>query len=510
MKQSILIFKNSLLGVLCRVVTIIFTFIIRNFFIKYVGIELLGINSTFASVLETLSLSELGFQSAIIFSLYKPLHDKDLENINAFMNILRIVYHVVGIIFIALSILMLPFLHFILSEIEITPQIYIYYILQAGTSTCTYFYAYKRALLYADQKDYVSKICDMICNIFFGILQCILLVTLKSYTLYLIIKIVQVYISNHILNKFCRKMYPYLQVRKIDVEKLKKVTKDVRNIIASNIAGYVYKSTDNIIISAFISTVSVGYLSNYTVVTKSMRALLVSALNPVIPAIGNYLIEDDSNAGREEMFLLYSHIRYLIAFFTIIPIVLLIDNFICIWIGKNMILEQSLTILISVDLYIDFVHSSTCDFITSAGLFKEEKYVEVVGAIINIATSLLLVRVIGIQGVLLGTVVSQIVFWLGRSVILYRKCLKESWLHFFEYWIRNILYFIFFTICCLIGKMIIGLIEGNGGICHFITKAIVLEICLGVISVPMLAWVPEHRKLLKLLLKIKAGNKKNL
>ena len=79
------------MGMVSQIVTIIFTFITRNLFIKYIGVELLGINSTFASVLGTLSLAELGFQTAITYSLYRPLHDDNKNEINDIMSIFSFV-----------------------------------------------------------------------------------------------------------------------------------------------------------------------------------------------------------------------------------------------------------------------------------------------------------------------------------------------------------------------------------------------------------------------------------
>ena len=51
--------------------------ITRGIFIYYIGVEILGINNTVASLISAFSLTELGFQGVIIYNLYKPLNDKD-------------------------------------------------------------------------------------------------------------------------------------------------------------------------------------------------------------------------------------------------------------------------------------------------------------------------------------------------------------------------------------------------------------------------------------------------
>ena len=69
--------RNSAVGLAGQVMAILLNIISRKFFIQYIGVELLGLNSTFASILSTLSLAELGFQQVIVFHLYGALAKGD-------------------------------------------------------------------------------------------------------------------------------------------------------------------------------------------------------------------------------------------------------------------------------------------------------------------------------------------------------------------------------------------------------------------------------------------------
>ena len=85
--------KNSLRNVtgaiINKFVAIIFPFIIRTIIIYRLGAEYAGLNSLFSSVLQILSLSELGIGSAIVFSMYKPIADEDYEMVGALLNLYR-------------------------------------------------------------------------------------------------------------------------------------------------------------------------------------------------------------------------------------------------------------------------------------------------------------------------------------------------------------------------------------------------------------------------------------
>ena len=68
----------------------------------------------------SLSLAELGFQTAIVFSLYKPLAQRDEQQINDIVNVFRFVYDCIGAFFILASLALLPFLKYILTGITVT------------------------------------------------------------------------------------------------------------------------------------------------------------------------------------------------------------------------------------------------------------------------------------------------------------------------------------------------------------------------------------------------------
>lgn len=433
------ILKNSGMGLLSQLIKIFFTFVTRYFFVKYIGVETLGINSTFSSVLGTLALADLGFQTAVAFRLYQPLNENNEAKVNDILNVFRVVYTAVGTFFLVATLLLLPFLRFILSDITINFNIYLYFILQSAASACSYFIAYKRVLLYADQKDYVAKIIDLLVLSALNVIQCICLMTFKNYYTYLILKILESLTSNLIVNSYCHKAYPYLKKKSVDWKTFKEIISDVKNVFAGKMAAYIYNSTDNIIVSAFVSTIAVGRLVNYTTISTGLKTLCSSVMTPMAPFIGN-AIAKDINVSKREIFNVYQYVTFVLAILIVVPVYIMFEDFVRWWVGDSMIMSRDLLILLMIDLYINIIHGNTCDFINAAGLFKKEKYINIVGALANIIVSLLLVRPFGIVGVLIGTCFSQMIFWTGRSWIVFFYCLKASVKDYIIYWCKNILY----------------------------------------------------------------------
>ena len=63
-------------------------------------------------------------------------------------------------------------------------------------------------------------------------------------------------------------------------------------MFAGKMAAYIYNSTDNIIVSAFVSTIAVGRLVNYTTISTGLKTLCSSVMTPMEPFIGNAIAKD--------------------------------------------------------------------------------------------------------------------------------------------------------------------------------------------------------------------------
>ena len=65
--------QGTLWGVGNKLIAVLFPFILRTTIIKKLGAEYAGLNSLFTSILQVLSLADLGFSSAMVYSMYIPL-----------------------------------------------------------------------------------------------------------------------------------------------------------------------------------------------------------------------------------------------------------------------------------------------------------------------------------------------------------------------------------------------------------------------------------------------------
>ena len=85
-------FRNMRTGLLSKFVSLLLPFVVRTIFIHTLGAEYLGVNSLFSSILSVLNLTELGFSTAVVFSMYRAIADDDHKTINALLYFYKRVY----------------------------------------------------------------------------------------------------------------------------------------------------------------------------------------------------------------------------------------------------------------------------------------------------------------------------------------------------------------------------------------------------------------------------------
>lgn len=472
MRQKLAL-KSSFIGVLAKLITTVLGMVCTRFFVHQLGVEIRGIDGLLANCLSMLQLSDLGIGTAIIYALYQPIVEKNEKEINALMCLYRRIFHGIGIAILILGIFMSFFLHFFIKETTFSwNYILLLFYLQLISVVISYSIgAYKRNLLYADQKQYFSTIIDTVSYIVGSILKIVALVCFHSYVIYLMIQIAQTVISNVVVSIICNRIYPYLKLNSADkYDKIPQLINNVKNIIIGRVGGFVYSSTDNLILAHFLGVVQVGYMANYYSLVNSLKALTSSITEPIQPMIGNFIREEKSPEKAYDLFFNYTFVRYCIANIVTVGIIVMINPLITIWLGEQYTLKIVIPILMVCDMFIGIVHGPTGEFITVLGLFKNDRNMSLIAMSINLVSSIWLVYEYGAIGVLLGTVLAQMYYWIARAYIVFTKYFGQGALQYIRcviayigveildcmilFWIRDLFFrkmtFFLFVIMCMI------------------------------------------------------------
>lgn len=402
--------RNLIYGFLSQFIVLIFNFIVRIFFIRYLGESYLGVNGLFSNILSILSLAELGFGTAMIYNLYKPLATENIDLICSLMRFYAKVYRIIGIIVFILGILILPLLPFIIHNDQHIDNISIIYLMFLMDSVLSYFFSYKRSILNADQKAYVCSQYRYFFIILKSIVQIITLVKFKNFIIYLLIQILFTFLENVFISLKVNRMYPYImQKNAIELPSsiLISIKKDINALILSKIANVALNGTDNIIITAFTSIKNTGILSNYTLISGSLTMIISQIGSAIVGSLGNFFaIEDEER--RYDLFKKIDFMYFIIYGFCFICMFILYNPFISTFFGGNLIFEAPVVFIFCTNYLLEGMLQSLWSFRTTMGLFVQGKYRPLISAIINIIVSIILARYLGVFGVLLGTTISRL------------------------------------------------------------------------------------------------------
>ena len=106
--------RNIFTGLVYRVVGILLPFINRTVILRVMGAEYTGISTLFSSILGMLSLAELGFNSAIVYSMYKPMAQENWDEVGYYLTLIRRVYYIVGTVIFGGGLCCMPFLRYLI------------------------------------------------------------------------------------------------------------------------------------------------------------------------------------------------------------------------------------------------------------------------------------------------------------------------------------------------------------------------------------------------------------
>ncbi len=432
--------RNIIWGVIEKIITILLPFITRTILIKVLGAEYLGLNSLFTSILQVLSISELGISSAIVFSMYKPIAEDNNDLLCAFLNLYRKVYLVIGTIILVAGLGIVPFLpKLIAGENNTNVNVYILYLVYLANTVLSYYlFAYKQALFSAYQRnDLISKRTTIV-SVSSSSLQIILLLLFKNYYIYVVV-IPLATITTNVLNSWlANKMYPEIQCKgKVPDDEIKGIKKRIIGLLSFKIYGVVYTSVDTIVISSFLGLIPLAIYNNYFYVQTAIIGFLTIITASITAGVGNKMITNSKEENYND-FMNFTFANGWISSWCAVCLVTLYQHFMRTWVGDKLTFPFGTMVLVVLYFYLSRVTTLTFTYREAAGLWWEDRFRPLVATAVNLLLNLILVKIIGMNGVLLSTVVCTVLInipW--GTIILFKKYFKRSPK---DYFCRIILY----------------------------------------------------------------------
>lgn len=467
-------------------------FLVNKYFAIYLGIQKLGLMKLFTQLLSYLNLAEIGITSASAFALYKPLVEKNFIQISIIMNTITSLYKKVFLFILLIGLLLNPIIPFFIKEEAIDNSVYLYWSLYVINTALSYSFIKYSVLFTADQKFSFVRLIQGNSKIFCQLLQIIIIIKWRSFFLFILLLILDNIIQFIFYRHHYKRFYHYIFKTKIED---KSILKNLKNLFWHKLATLVVFNTDLILISKYISLEIVGIYASYQMIIQMLITILNIFLNILRPKIGKFIAENTKES-------IFNYWKYLNILFLMISIIfaecsyILVDSFIELWLGKKFLLSQLTIILIISNLFIQCFRGVTDIFKEGCGFF-DDIYLPISEAVLNFVISLILVKYIGLNGIIVGTIISNlIIIFIAKPLLVFKRCFDKDW----KEYVKIYSWYLFLIIISLLSfthliKIFIVL-EINGWV-EWIVSAIKILIVVGSTAILIFLSDRNFRQLIK-------------
>ena len=397
-------------------------FIVNRYFAFYLGVQNLGLMKLFTQLLAYLNLAEIGLSSASAYALYKPLTEKDYQQISIVINTITSLYNKIFLFILIIGLFLNPIIPFFIKDKMVDKNIYLYWNLYVISTALSYSFARYYVLFIADQKFEFVRLIQGGSRIICQLLQILVIIKLQSFLIFILLLILD-NIIQYIFYKIHYKKY-YSYIFKIEI-KDESITNNLKNLFWHKVAGLIVFNTDLILVSKFISLEVVGIYASYQMIIQMIMTIINIVLNVLKPKIGKYIAEN----SKGNIFNYWKNLNILSLFVSILfsfCTYKLINNFIILWLGKEFILSKLTVILILINLFVQIFRGITDIFKDGSGFF-DDIHLPISEAVINFILSIILVQYIGLNGVIIGTIVSNIlIICIAKPILVFKRCFDKN------------------------------------------------------------------------------------
>lgn len=482
--------RNTAFGLLLKLINMVGAFAARTMLIYLLGVEYVGLDGLFVSVLNVLNMAELGFSSAVVFKLYQPIAEEDIETVCALMNYYKRIYRYIGLFVAVAGVIMVPFLrHFVKGGTPSDVNIYILYAIYLSNTILSYWlFAYKTALLNAHQRNDLASKVNSFVFILKYIIQFILLLTTRNYYCYAIVIPLTTTLANLGNALIAKKFYPQYVCRGgLKQEDRTEIKEKVTALVYNKIGVAIINGSDNIVISSFLGLTLLGIYDSYYYIFSMLHSFFDVFHNAITAGIGNRIVTE----SVDDNYKLFDRLNYMnmwIVGWCSICMCCLYQPFIKLWVGEEKALTNWFSVLMAVFFYFWMVRFIVLIFKNAQGLWRQDRFRSISEGGFNLFLNLIMVQIIGIYGITLSTIIAMLLIsvpW--ETGVLFKHYFNRSPKDYYQKLILRTL-----TTACIGGVtyFICSLFTG-GRILTFLFRAVVCFFVPNIIFV-LLNYKSEH------------------
>jgi len=416
-KKALLL--NSTTSLLQQVVALLCGLIVPKLIMSTYGSS---VNGTIASVVQFISIASLiqgGVAGAARVAFYGPVSCQESEKTSEVYKTSQVFFRKFGLFLLAYVVILALIYPIVFS----TPFSYsdcIFLVVIIGSSTMfEYLFGMtNQLLLFADQRSYINTLLQTICTIISALFSVWLIMIGASIIVVKFISALVLIIRPIFLVIYVHRHYSL----DLSIPSNKKILSQSGAALAKSIAFFIHTSTDTLVITACLNVAWVSVYAVHRYVVGSISNLLASILGNTEAMFGQMIAKKETESIEKEVpiYDLLSKILSSIFFFTSI---ILISQFVDIYtkgisdINYN---QPVFAILLCISEMIYCMSLTYNNMIMAAGHIKQTQWISITEALLNIVLSVIFVRLWGIIGVAIGTLIACIFNTIANIIYMRR------------------------------------------------------------------------------------------
>lgn len=377
--------------------------ILPRLILAHFGSAYNGIVSSISQFISCVALLKSGIGSVTRAALYKPLSQNDNKGISEVVNATQVFLRKVALIFVGAALVfsaLYPLL--VANEFDWLFVFTLCLILSIDTFVQYYFGLTYQMLIEADQSQYIISIVRIGTVILNTIVASLLILSGAGIHL--------VKLGSAIIFLIQPFFYASYAKRKYRVDKTApantKLISQRWNAFGHQLASFINTNTDVIVATVFLGVREVSVYTVFFAVSNGIRTIIQAFTSGISSSFGNMMAKEEHGILRERyeqfelLLVLLSTILLTITGLMYIPFVSIYTRGVT---DVNYI-RPLFGILLCVSAYIASICTPVMSIIQAGGKFKETMNTAIAEAVINIVISVILVNVIGLNGIIIGTI----------------------------------------------------------------------------------------------------------
>lgn len=414
---------NFVFGIVGQIVTLAIGIILPRLFITSFGSEVNGFINSLNQVFVYVALLEAGVGAASLQKLYIPAGKNDRTEINKILSATNYFYNKVGVLYLII-VIVLAFVYPLIVDTTLDYWLMVTLVLLSGISgALPYFFQAKyKLLLQAEGKDYVISTLATVSSI--------LLSTSKLLLLLIGCDVIAVQSAYVVINLFISIIYIVYIKKKYNWIMFNKhpdlsVISQRNSVLLHQISTLVFNNTDILILTFCTNLTSVSIYVLYKNLISIILGVLSTFSSSFSFKLGQSFEEQNKflylNDMFEPLYISLSFALLTITYVFLTPFLRLYTE------GMDAnYLVQYMPFLFCMMEILNYIRLPSSNIITYAGHFKQTQWRAVAESLINLVSSIVLVQFLGINGVIIGSILALAYRSIDMIVYANKKLLNRT------------------------------------------------------------------------------------